>query len=50
LQAEHRPLREQSRSVPDWQRDLRIKIAWAMAVKLAGLLLLWWLFFRSTHS
>jgi hypothetical protein len=33
-----------------WQRELRIKIGWALAVKLAGLLLLWFLFFRGTHS
>ncbi len=29
-----------------WQRDLRIKIAWALAAKLLGLILLWFLFFR----
>jgi hypothetical protein len=29
-----------------WQRDLKVKIAWALAAKLAGLTLLWLLFFR----
>jgi hypothetical protein len=31
------------------QRDLKVKIAWALLAKLLGLLLLWWLFFRR-HS
>jgi hypothetical protein len=30
-----------------WRRDLKVKIAWALAVKLLGLILLWLLFFRS---
>jgi hypothetical protein len=30
----------------DWRRDLRAKITWALAVKLAALMLLWFLFFR----
>jgi hypothetical protein len=29
-----------------WQRDLKLKIAWALAAKLLGLALLWFLFFR----
>ncbi len=29
-----------------WRRDLKIKVAWAVAAKLAGLTLLWFLFFR----
>jgi hypothetical protein len=29
-----------------WQRDLKVKIAWALAAKVLGLTLLWWLFFR----
>jgi hypothetical protein len=33
-----------------WQRDLRIKIAWALAAKLIGLMLLWYLFFRGGGS
>jgi hypothetical protein len=34
----------------DWQRDLRGKIAWALAAKLAALVLLWFFFFRGGHS
>jgi hypothetical protein len=34
----------------DWRRDLRSKIAWALAVKLALLTLLWFLFFRGSPS
>jgi hypothetical protein len=29
-----------------WRRDLKVKIAWALAAKILGLILLWWLFFR----
>jgi hypothetical protein len=29
-----------------WQRELKVKIAWALAAKLLGLILLWFLFFR----
>jgi hypothetical protein len=29
------------------RRDLKIKLAWALAAKLLGLILLWCLFFRS---
>jgi hypothetical protein len=29
-----------------WPRDLRVKIAWALAAKAVGLALLWLLFFR----
>jgi hypothetical protein len=29
-----------------WQHDLKVKIAWAFAAKLLGLILLWFLFFR----
>jgi hypothetical protein len=32
--------------VNTWQRDLRLKIGWALAAKLVGLALLWFLFFR----
>jgi hypothetical protein len=38
------------RIVDGWQRDLRKKIAWAMAAKLLGLFLLWFLFFRGHGS
>jgi hypothetical protein len=31
-----------------WPRDLRVKIAWALAAKAVGLALLWFLFFRGT--
>lgn len=34
----------------DWRRDLRTKILWALLAKVLGLALLWWLFFRGTHS
>jgi hypothetical protein len=34
----------------DWRRDLRTKIVWALLAKVLGLTLLWWLFFRGTHS
>jgi hypothetical protein len=30
----------------NWRQDLRARIAWALAAKLAGLILLWFLFFR----
>ncbi len=29
-----------------FRRDLRVKIAWTMAAKVLGLILLWLLFFR----
>jgi len=52
------PLREltwdkriDTRDQPDvWRRDLRVKITWALAAKLLGLLLLWFLFFRGSGS
>jgi hypothetical protein len=34
----------------DWRHDLRVKIAWALAAKLLGLILLWLLFFRGHGS
>jgi hypothetical protein len=34
----------------DWRRDLKVKIAWTLAAKLLGLLLLWFLFFRGNRS
>jgi hypothetical protein len=36
--------------IDDWRRDLRIKLAWALAAKLLGLILLWFLFFRGHGS
>jgi hypothetical protein len=33
-----------------WQRQLKVKIAWALAAKLLGLVLLWFLFFRGHGS
>jgi len=36
--------------VDAWQRDLKLKIAWALAAKLLGLVLLWFLFFRGHGS
>jgi hypothetical protein len=41
---------EDSTAPPDWRRDLRHRIAWAVAIKLAALLLLWLFFFRGSHS
>jgi hypothetical protein len=32
--------------IDDWRRDLRTKITWVLVIKLLGLILLWWLFFR----
>lgn len=34
----------------DWRRDLRAKIAFTLAAKFAGLILLWFFFFRGSHS
>jgi len=36
--------------VDAWRRDLKLKIAWALAAKLLGLALLWFLFFRGHGS
>jgi hypothetical protein len=33
-----------------WRRDLKLKIGWALAAKLLGLVLLWFLFFRGRSS
>jgi len=33
-----------------WRRQLKVKIAWALAAKLLGLMLLWFLFFRGHGS
>jgi hypothetical protein len=41
---------ENSTSSSDWRRDLRGKIAWAIAAKLAALILLWFFFFRGSGS
>jgi hypothetical protein len=32
--------------IEDWRRDLKVKITLALVMKLLGLILLWWLFFR----
>jgi hypothetical protein len=37
-------------AIDHWQRDLRGKIAWVLAAKLLGLVLLWFLFFRGHGS
>jgi hypothetical protein len=34
----------------DWRRDLKVKIAWALAAKAVALSLLWALFFRGHGS
>jgi hypothetical protein len=39
---------ENSTSSSDWRRELRGKIAWALAAKLAALIFLWFLFFRGS--
>jgi hypothetical protein len=44
------PMPDDGHSRDDWRRDLKTKLAWAMAAKLAGLVLLWLLFFRGGHS
>jgi hypothetical protein len=36
-------------SPEDWRRDLRSKLAFAFAAKVAALFLLWFLFFRDGH-
>jgi len=41
---------ETSHPDDDWRRDLKVKIAWTLAAKLLGLILLWFLFFRGNHS
>jgi hypothetical protein len=42
---------DQNQPVIDaWQRQLKVKIAWALAAKLLGLMLLWFLFFRGHGS
>jgi hypothetical protein len=42
---------DQNQPVIDaWQRQLKVKIAWALAAKLLGLVLLWFLFFRGHGS
>ena len=33
-----------------WRRDLRLKVALALAAKLAGLFVLWYLFFRGSSA
>ncbi|HUN27274.1 MAG TPA: hypothetical protein VMU67_13295 [Steroidobacteraceae bacterium] len=30
----------------DWRADVRREMLWIMSIKLAALILLWWLFFR----
>src|SRR5579872_1974817 len=43
------PRRIDTRNQPDvWRRELRVKITWALAAKLLGLLLLWFFFFRAS--
>ena len=34
----------------DWRRDLKVKIACTLAAKFAMLILLWFFFFRGSHS
>jgi hypothetical protein len=41
---------ETSHQDDDWRQDLKVKIAWTLAAKLLGLILLWFLFFRGNHS
>ncbi len=39
---------EENESVIAFRRDLKYKIAWAVAAKLLALALLWFLFFRGS--
>jgi hypothetical protein len=41
---------DSSISNDDWRRDLRRKLLWAFIAKMAGLGLLWFFFFRGSHS
>jgi len=36
--------------IDTWRRDLKLKIVWALAAKLLGLVLLWLLFFQGHGS
>jgi hypothetical protein len=40
---------EQSTPPPQWQRDLQHQVIWALAIKFAALLVLWFFFFRGSH-
>ncbi len=40
---------EHLHSAQDWKRDLGRRIVWTLAAKSAALILLWFLFFRSSH-
>jgi hypothetical protein len=42
------PHMEENESVIAFRRDLKYKIAWAVAAKLLALALLWFLFFRGS--
>jgi hypothetical protein len=41
---------ETSHRNDDWRRDLKVKIAWTLAAKALGLIVLWLLFFRGDHT
>jgi type VI protein secretion system component VasF len=41
---------EHSTGSDDWRRSLRRKVAWAVAAKLAALMVLWFCFFRGGHT
>ncbi len=43
-------MEENQPPVHAWQRELKVKIAWALVAKLVGLTLLWLLFFRGHGS
>jgi len=43
-------VKKNQHQVDTWQRDLKVKIGWALAAKLLGLVLLWFLFFRGHGS
>ncbi len=34
---------------PEWRRRLRRELSWLLALKVAALALLWWLFFSPAH-
>jgi hypothetical protein len=44
------PVDENRHLIDAWRRDLKLKVGWALAAKLLGLVLLWFLFFRGHGS
>jgi hypothetical protein len=44
------PVAKNQHLIDAWRQDLKLKIVWALAAKLLGLVLLWFLFFRRHGS